>query len=310
MPNFTGNIARAFEFSNSTVLAGGDGTPPLYKSSDNGTTWMPVAVGAATSVRDIRHRGGKWYLATDAGVYTSTDAMTFTLADATVVRGIDFDGASFNAVYPATPPAAATLTIPYDASMGISPFSGTTNMNTRETKRMMTRIIDNGPGFLQISSTTTSSTFVLPNKPAYTFLQYARVNIPVQITPTSNFVYYYAADLPRGLQLELDVSGISADISGIPSQYSAGFTPFFIFAKDPIDAKLTTLAIDARVISPFVMKKQSGAAAYTAFLRQYVTVNGAQSSRDSVVLPTSNYGIGEFMRPGAPMVETDSNCPC
>jgi hypothetical protein len=310
MPNFTGNIARAFEFSNSTVLAGGDGTPPLYKSSDNGTSWMPVAVGAATSVSDIRHRGGKWYLATDAGIYTSTDAMTFTLADATVARGIDFDGASFNAVYPATPPAAAILTIPYDTSMGVSPFSGATNMNTRETKRMMTRIIDNGPGFLQISSTTTPSTFVLPNKPAYTFLQYARVNIPVQITPTSNFVYYYAADLPRGLQLELDASGISADISGIPSQYSAGFTPFFIFAKDPIDAKLTTLAIDARVISPFVMKKQSGAAAYTAFLRQYVTVNGAQSSRDSVVLPTSNYGIGEFMRPGAPMVETDSNCPC
>ena len=310
MPNFTGNIARAFDFSNSTVLAGGDGTPPLYKSSDNGTTWMPVAVGAATSVRDIRYRGGKWYLATDAGVYTSTDAMTFTLADATVVRGIDFDGASFNAVYPATPPAAATLTIPYDTSMGAFPFAGTTNMNTREMKRMMTRIIDNGPGLLQISSMTTSSTFVVPTKRTYTFLQYAGVNIPVQVSPTSNFIYYYAADLPRGLRLALDTSGISADVSGTPSQYSAGFTPFLIFARDTVNANLTTLSIDARVISPFVMKKQSGAAAYTAFLRQYVTVNGAQSSRDSVALPTSNYGIGEFMRPGAPMVETDSNCPC
>jgi hypothetical protein len=82
-----------------------------------------------------------------------------------------------------------------------------------------------------------------------------------------------------------------------------------VFARDPATNTTATLPIRNRVILPFIVKKQAGAADYTAFLRQYVAVNGAQASRDSVALPGQERNLGEFMSPEAPSVITQTVDP-
>jgi hypothetical protein len=301
MPTFSGNEAYAFAFSNTTVLVGGKGTTPLYKSTDNGTTWSGLTVGASTSIVDIRQAGGYWYLATDDGLYSSSNATTFTLVTPkkTTGRKLDYDGAVFNMLYADSPPAAQMLT----AAVGANAVTSATDMLTVTTKRMMTRIIDNGPVNALLSLSASNAMFVAPTVTDYSFYQFVGVNIPVELSPSSNFIYYYG-DLPQGLTLALDASGIRADISGIPTLYTGEYQTSYVFARDPATNTTATLPIRNRVILPFVMKKQAGASDYTALLRQYVTVNGAQAARDSVALPVQERNLGEFTAPDAPSVIT------
>jgi len=170
--------------------------------------------------------------------------------------------------------------------------------------QVATRIIRSGSTAAQLSPVTNTSSFIEPTALDYTFLQFVGANIPIRLAPTSEFIYYYATDLPQGMRLVLDPSGISADISGIPTLYNAGGQRTLIFAREPIASNITSLSIGTRVVSPFVLKPQSSAAGYTAFLRQYVEVNAAQGARDSVALPVEENPIGKFTSPGVPDVIT------
>lgn len=305
MPTFTGNEAYAFAFSNSTVLLGGNGTTPLYKSTDNGTAWSSLVVGAATSVVDIAQSGGFWFLATNDGLYRSSNATTFTKISTKVGRALAYDGAAVNMLYADSPPTANMLT-----ASTTQVTTGNTNMLTATAKRMMTRILSNGTPSGLLSLSASSSTFVSPTVTDYSFYQFVGVNIPVQVTPTSNFIYYYS-DLPQGLSLVTDASGIAADISGIPTLFTGGYQTSYVFARDSATSPstVTTLALRNRVILPFIVKKQGGAADYTALVRQYATVNGAQAARDSVALPVQERPLGEFMSPDAPSVITQTVDP-
>ncbi len=106
------------------------------------------------------------------------------------------------------------------------------------------------------------------------------------------------------MRLVLDSSGIAADVSGIPSLFTPEPSRATLYARDPVFNAVVSTTFDYRVLIPFLLKKQGGASDYTAFLRQYVTVNGAQAARDSVALPVQERPLGEFMSPDAPSVIT------
>jgi hypothetical protein len=289
----------AFGFSNDIVL-GGSGTT-LYKSVNNGESWTTIPW-SGTTIVDIQYVGSNlWYISDSNGLYSSSNANDFALLGNTAARLFGYDGASYYGFFDSNS-ILRSLVIPFDSNV----FStiGSTDLSMTAVSQVATRIIRSGSTAAQLSPVTNTSSFIEPTALDYTFLQFVGANIPIRLAPTSEFIYYYATDLPQGMRLVLDPSGISADISGIPTLYNAGGQRTLIFAREPIASNITSLSIGTRVVSPFVLKPQSSAAGYTAFLRQYVEVNAAQGARDSVALPVEENPIGKFTSPGAPDVIT------
>ena len=320
MPNFIGP-AYSFAFSNNYVLCGGTGGAvdnPLVYSTDNGTTWNPTPgapIPLAASVTSIARQGSNWYLTAD-DVYFTSNVPAFSAQSTVLTSGaflVDYDGGVFNVFgfQPSFPSSMSINTFPYDPTT-TSNSAGSTPIPISLFKRTFTRFIDNGPtsGTLTIVGNPGLS-FVAPTVTEYTFLQFVGANIYAEAQgPTDDFIYYYATDLPQGLRLVLDPSGISTDISGIPTLYNGLLTESVLFAREPIGQRVASLSLGTRVVSPFVLKPQSGAGGYTAFLRQYVEINGAQGGRNAVALPTEENPIGKFASPGVPDVVSPSNCPC
>lgn len=324
MPTFSGNIAYGFAFSNNTILCGGDDSGLTavfaYQSTDNGDNWtvnnIGGQLGVGALVYSIAQSSGNWYVSTNSAgawaVYSSSNLTTFIDAGTATTNetlNIDFDGTAFIGVgYDA--PNTAVTTFPGLAGSGSNTAAFPPGMSVHFVKRMTTAFVDNGPTTARISLTGNTSPFILPTSNDFSLLQYVPVNIPVQIYPTGNFIHYYASNLPQGLRLALDTSGSAAAIVGTPSRYDPGGQRVRLYARDALTATVVNTPIDIRVILPFVVKKQAGASDYTALLRQYVTVNAAQASRDSVALPVQERNLGEFTAPDAPSVVTPSNCPC
>ncbi len=318
-----GASGASMAFSNNTILIN-DICGAVLVSSNNGTSWSPLSPTPVTTNLEARYLSyglGTWVAVTTDALNTTayisiSNSNTVaagsnwsfeTTLVTTELDGIDFDGSYFL--------MSLKRGSNRDLFVDNVPFSLTSNEVSTDTsvvftRRMGSRLIGYSNAAVTISTISNSATFIEPPKGSYTLFQYVGTNIPVQITPQSNFIYYYGFNLPQGLRIGLDPSGVFADISGIPSRFSDGFQSSTVYARVPETDTVAAFPINFRVLIPFVMKKQDGAGSYTAFLRQYVTVNGAQASRDSVALPVETRPIGEFMHPGAPMVITDSNCPC
>lgn len=289
----------AFGFSNDTLL-GGSGTT-LYKSVNNGESWTTIPW-YGTTIVDIQYVGSNlWYISDSNGLYSSSNANDFTFVADAAAGLFGYDGASHYGFLYSNSILRSVVT-PFDSN--ILTTIGSTDLSMTAVSQVATRIIRSGSTAAQLSPATNTSSFIEPTVLDYTFLQFVGANIPIRLAPTSEFIYYYATDLPQGMRLVLDPSGISADISGIPTLYNAGGQRTLIFAREPIASNITSLSIGTRVVSPFVLKPQSSAAGYTAFLRQYVEVNAAQGARDSVALPVEENPIGKFTSPGAPDVIT------
>lgn len=320
MPNFVGP-AYSFAFSNNYVLCGGTGGAvdnPLVYSTDNGTTWNPTPgppIASAASVTSITRQGSHWYLTAD-NVYFTSNVPAFSAQSTILTSGaylVDYDGGVFNVFgfQPSFPSSMSVNTFPYDPTT-TSNTGGATPIPISLFKRTFTRFIDNGPtsGSLTIVGNPGLS-FVAPTVTEYTFLQFVGANIYAEAQgPDGEFIYYYGTDLPQGLRLVLDPSGISTDISGIPTLYNGIPAQSVLFARQPIAQRVASRSISTRVVSPFVLKPQSGAGGYTAFLRQYVEVNAAHGAVNALALPNEENPIGKFTSPGVPDVVTTSNCPC
>jgi hypothetical protein len=234
------------------------------------------------------------------------------------LQGVDFDGSMFN-IYDSEENFDTQLfrVLTYDYNVTYGAFAQTNMSSTRPFKRAITHFVDNGPvtAILRSYAGGTGNILVF-NSPTfrdYSFLQFAGVNIRVQAgipppvigpPPVPGFIYYYATGLPQGVSLIVDISGQFADISGIPTLYDSSFKGIELFARTTTVPYSGNTTISYRVLSPFVLKPQSGASGYTAFLRQYTEVNAAQNARDSVVLPVEERSIGTFTSPGIPDVIT------
>jgi hypothetical protein len=88
-----------------------------------------------------------------------------------------------------------------------------------------------------------------------------------------------------------------------------GQQTFTVYARDG-SGGITALTITLIVDVPRIVKKQSGAGAYTALVRDYTEVNAAINARDTRVNPVEEAALGSFAAPYAPDVVTPSNCPC
>jgi hypothetical protein len=328
------SAGAAMAFSNTKIIVSDKASATSFVSLDNGTTWngLPGSdappAGAYSNVQ-LKQAFGTWVaaLTSNTGVppesftyYYSNAATTATGSNWTVGNtftghgdGVDFDGSYF--LFTNTVLSNRNMVVT-DENMNLldSNVIGTNAevVQPPYTRRIASRLA----GVPTVSSITfdsfvgNSTAFQLPTKTDITLFQYCGVDIPVQVTPTSNYIYYYASNLPRGLRLALDPTGSSADISGVPSLFTSQSETSTLYARIPSENAGAELPIQFRVILPYVMKKQDGASGYTAWLRHYVNVNGAQNARDSVVFPTQVQPLGQFTSPPAPSVVTDSNCPC
>jgi len=108
---------------------------------------------------------------------------------------------------------------------------------------------------------------------------------------TTNILYYYVAssDLPIGLSFDPQ----TRKITGTPAH--TGVSLVRIFIKDTYGTSQYNLTIE--VIFPSVnLRPQTGAGAYTSYIRQYTLADSAQNSRNNKILNESST-LGEFMAP-------------
>jgi hypothetical protein len=328
------SAGAAMAFSNTKILVSDKASATSFVSLDNGTTWNALPgsdappAGAYSNV-ELNQAFGTWVATLTSNTGVSPELSTYFYSNAAIGaagggwgqgstypgygRGVDFDGLYFSLIYDSN---SNRSIFPMDTDLNpldISPVDTDANIvQPPYTRRALSRLAE-VPTVTSItfdSFVGASTVFELPTKPDITLFQYCGVNIPVEVTPTSNYIYYYASNLPRGLRLVLDPTGSSADISGVPSLFTPQTESSTLYARIPSENAGAEFQLEFRVILPYVMKKQDGASGYTAWLRHYVNVNGAQNARDSVVFPTQVQPLGQFTAPPAPSVVTDSNCPC
>jgi hypothetical protein len=169
------------------------------------------------------------------------------------------------------------------------------------------RLTAEGPTTVTLSFATASGTgptFTSPSSSAFTLYQYVN-NDPITVSATGTGTVYFfvvAAELPTGISFD-PVTGVFSGMS-----VNVGTRVVNIYAKD--DNGITVFAITFTTIQAFVVKKQSGAGAWTALVRQAATVGGAQNSVNGRVVPAQQVALGEFTRDEPLDSVTASNCPC
>lgn len=152
-------------------------------------------------------------------------------------------------------------------------------------------------------------TFTQPTQSNVVLYQHVPYTIPIAATGTADFIFYYSSGLPVGLELVLDPTGTTAEISGRSS--SNGLSYATIYAQQlgvyP-DVNIVSYRLSISTVLPYFTAPQLGAGAYTAIVREHVDADAAQNARDAVVYPRVNPLAGPFMAPRAPDVVTQTNC--
>lgn len=330
--------ALTFAANGNKVMIGGSADASgntLYLSSNNGDTWSAVTnpLGSALLL-DGTYGDGKWVVSSaNYTIYSTNDGASWSYF---LTR---FGGTQLIS------PAAAFMNVIFDKSGWMMMFTRSTqlwlNGHNPDTMRAFFQpfwigVLPTPPvntasySFKRIvysvikSSAPASITWMAPANgfqefidvtpsTSYTLFQFCPISpITVNTDAPVKYIYYWARNLPRGLSLTFPdpADGDPSQITGTPSQYSDANQTVQLRSVTAYYGGHAYREIDMRVILPYIMKKQDGASGYTAWLRQYVNINGAQNARDSVVLPTQVQSLGEFTAPPAPSVVTDSNCPC
>jgi hypothetical protein len=152
-------------------------------------------------------------------------------------------------------------------------------------------------------------TFTQPTQSNVVLYQHVPYTIPIAATGTPDFIFYYSSGHPVGLELVLDPTGTTAEISGRSS--SNGLSYATIYAQQlgvyP-DVNIVSYRLSISTVLPYFTSPQLGAGAYTAIVREHVDADAAQNARDAVVYPRVNPLAGPFMAPRAPDVVTQTNC--
>lgn len=325
-PFYTGSAtADAFEIATdgTTLVVAGSGptvtSSNVFKSTDNGTTWTAVSNPFESTIDQgaaygIQYGNGQWLLSGTNTVYPdgfvaySSDLTTWTSVvpspPTAITNAFTFDGNAWigfgeqggTAVVNTVRLEPSVTQIAASASMGVSVIP----------KRSLFGLLPNGTpsATITIPYNAGGYSFVLPTVPWPALYQYVSTTIPVQLTAAPEFIYYYASQLPRGLTLTTEATGVTASIIGTPSQFSDRPTQTVLFARLPQANIVVALVVPLRVILPYVQKRTDAASGFTSLLRQYTIVNGAQNARDSRTFPQVDRLLGEFTAPYPPNVTT------
>lgn len=324
---FLGSVLRDLTSSNGTLVVVGDdmNTPTIastcFVSSNSGTSWAPLSPQPFTGtysdmlVTSVKYAHGRWVVGARVdGFATTSESTNLTSWSATFGQ-------------PGTPTALvedggawqlggrAGWTTGLWTSNGTVAWSSTTSGPSPlyGSKRMTSTAVSTGSPTLTMSIPYDPSgiAFVSPTQTSYVNWQFVPIApITVQATP-SQFLYYYASDLPDGLTLVTDPSGLSAQITGTAVRFSDARQTVLLYVA--LGSNVAAKILDMRTILPTVTSRQSSAGAWTSLLKQYTEVNGATTSRDSKVTPAIDYRLGEFTSPEPPNVITapsNPNCQC
>ena len=139
-----------------------------------------------------------------------------------------------------------------------------------------------------------------PAQSTYVVWQYMPIPT-ITFTAVGSGIVYFVSALPVGLVWD----AATRSISGAPMR--TGTQTFTVYAKN---SGITAFTVTFIVEVPRIVKRQTGAGAYTSLVRQYTEVNAAQAARDTHALPAESRTLGEFASPYPPSVITPSNCPC
>lgn len=314
----TSNLpARAFAF-NGTLGVAGSGSNILV-TTDSGVSWSsttnPFGVPPGYAVSGLEYSSGRWVstLSLGAGgfirVFVSVNGTTWVGAGGTSVASDTIVPICYDKNVWIIPTGINWRTFrlePTGSSESVS-FSNPLTPTSQITG-LLFRTIDNGAvtATITIPYAANGASFVDPAQTRYQFYQYCSIPtpIPISVAGATEFVYYYAVGLPRGMRLVLDAIGISAEIEGTPVDYSDAFQSVALFASLPVADVVIAKILGIRVVSPFIQRPQISASAYTSQVRQYTEVNAAQNARDNRVFPAAERNLGEFMAPDAPDVIT------
>lgn len=270
-----GAVTSTLVYSSDGVNWGGVGLPTAFDTSGNAPRLSEVA-----SVFFDNYYS-QWYVyvkysGTGAEIYThpSTGEMAtgWSLAQSAVYPFTDYDGLS----YPS--------------------------------RIFGQRFLANGPTTVTFSFATATGegpTIVSPTSNSFTLYQYVTID-PITVTATGGGTIYFfvtADELPTGISFD-PTTGIFSGMS-----VNVGTRVVNLYAKD--DDGITLKTITFTTIQAFVVKKQSSAGAWTALVRQFATVGGAQNSVNGRVVPAQQAALGEFTRdepPDSVNAPGDPNC--
>lgn len=332
-PTFaSGDIFNDLAFSNNTVLVVGSNasTSACYSSPNNGDTWTalsssPISYSGSAEINTAGYAYGQWSVAgvsaggvpaisfsRDISSWTETNAGSGRLT-ATVEDGSAWLWAGTGGGITGTWDSSGNVGIGYT---GWDP----SGLPVLGSKRIVATTVSNGTPSLTLTMpypNATNLSFASPTRTSYLHWQYIPIQpitIEANYTPTNidEVVYYYVYNLPDGLTFSLDpASSFIARITGTSVTYSDAPQRTVILASDASLSAIVPLVLDMRTILPTVQKQQTGAGAWTSYLRQYTEVNAATTARDSRATPAIEYRLGEFTRPEPPSVITaEDNCKC
>lgn len=246
---------------------------------------------------------------------TNPIALSSTTFSVDAFRAVTYSGYTGTlSIDDATVPSDTTLSISGTVLSGTLPSYPTsfvftmnaTYLNTTSTLPV-TLYFNGGVGSISTPVSAGSLVFVTPTQPVFLLYQHCPIQlITFHVTGNTGFVYYYTVEANLPIGLTFDTS--TATISGTPAVYSDMLSSITVYAVN--NGKVTFKTIQMRVITPFFVNPQeTGSSAYTVLLRNQVTVNGAQNSRDGVVYPTADMSLGSLQSPGAADVTTP-DVPC
>ena len=327
-----GDIFNDLAFSNNTALVVGSNgaSSACFSSTDNGTMWTPlpsspIAYSGSAQINTAGYAYGQWSVAgVGAGgnpaISFSTDLTTWGQSNIAIPGRLTAtveDESSW--LWAGTTGGGITTVWNSSGNVDLGYLGwGASTLPAEGSKRIVSTLVSNGTPSLTLSMLYNSTGFAFdsPTQNDYIHWQYIPIS-PIDIEANSSIapaeaVYYLITGLPDGLTMTLSpFPTYTATITGTPATYSDAPQRVQLYAVTANSFYVTSKTLGMRTILPTVQKQQSGAGAWTSYLRQYTEVNAATTARDNKATPAIEYRLGEFTSPDPPSVITEqSNCLC
>ena len=287
----------------------------LRWSADEGLTWSTSIINDFTFAGvSVAYGSGRWLALGNDRVLVSSQYVPGPFYLKSSINGKSWTDVTI----PATPVLTATSTVAYANSQWIVNVDGRTffaNSSTLPVGGWTTLVIPNGgisklsPIFSAMNPYAGNSTLITTNRDptiqltspsslSYAVMQYTFMT-PTTLVLNQSPSYFFAASstLPPGIQFD-SLTGVFSGMALATGSYVVR-----IVAKSS-GTNYNEFDFTFNVFSPYPVRRQDTASAYTAYVRQEAIIAGAQFSRDSNALPSENTTVGAAMGPMPPEVES------